>query len=151
MIDFFERMTLLFGDRDLSIANDREMTALIARVFDHLVSTLLKLQGHVSPSVLAVLSGIRAADLQPGLAIDPRLKEPSRSNEILVEWRGLRTEKSRRNRVVVPQKVKRFQFASMSVDFQNGQEKHQHDRGIDKGQGRFNTHVSMVCPDRIAK
>jgi hypothetical protein len=30
-----------------------------ATLFDHLVSALLKLQGHVRPSVLAVLSGIR--------------------------------------------------------------------------------------------
>jgi hypothetical protein len=65
MIDFFERMTLLFGDRDLSIGNDREMTSLIARVFDHLVSALLKSQGHESPSVLVVLSGIRAVVTLP--------------------------------------------------------------------------------------
>jgi len=68
-----------------------------------------------------------------GLQIDPRLKEPSRSNESFVKRRGLRAQESGRNRVAVPQKAKRFQFASMSVYLQNGQEKHQHDRGIDEG------------------
>jgi len=48
------------------------------------------------------------------------------------EPQGLRTQESGRNRVVVPQKAKQFQFALMGVDFQNGQERHQHDRGIDK-------------------
>jgi hypothetical protein len=67
-----------------------------------------------------------------GSQLDPRLKEPSRSNESLVERRGLRAQESGRNRVVVPQKAKPFQFASMSVYLQNGQEKHQHDRGKDE-------------------
>lgn len=50
-----------------------------------------------------------------------------------------------------PYETKPFQFNSMSVYFQNGHEKRQHDRGIDEGGRRSTGRVGMVWRYRIAK
>ena len=44
----------------------------------------------------------------------------------------LRAQKNSLDVVVVSQKAERFQIALVSIYFENGQEKRQHDRGIDE-------------------
>ena len=61
------------------------------------------------------------------------MKEPLRASEGLVEALASRAQKCCRDGVIARQEAKRFQFVSMSVDFQNGQQKRQYDHGIDKG------------------
>ncbi|WGR92632.1 hypothetical protein MTX20_32535 [Bradyrhizobium sp. ISRA435] len=53
--------------------------------------------------------------------------------------------------MVAPHETKPFQFNSMSVYFQNGEEERQHDRGIDEGGRRSTARVGMVWRYRIAK
>jgi hypothetical protein len=84
-------------------------------------------------------------------AADPRRKNPSSSEESLIDWRVLRADKSSRNGVVAGYETKRIQFDSMSVYFQNGQQKRQHDRGIDKRWRCFSGHMTMVRRYRLAK
>jgi hypothetical protein len=74
-----------------------------ATLFDHLVSALLKLQGHVRPSVLAVLSGIRLSAKRldrervscclSQFCVDgntPRPLTPPRTGSMLVSAFGIR-------------------------------------------------------------
>jgi hypothetical protein len=64
-----------------------------------------------------------------GHAFRCRLKGPEKS---LVERRALWAQKTSLGGVVAPYETKRLQFASMSIYFQYGHEKREHDRGIDK-------------------
>jgi len=57
----------------------------------------------------------------------------SEGNEALIENDArvsLWAYKNSRDELTAP---KRFQFSSMSIDFQNGKEKRQHDHGVDEG------------------